>query len=690
MELTFLIGKDGRNVKRPQSHRACSLCRQRKKRCSHNPSCLRRSSPRTPKHLHIAPQSDPSSAQTSPQSSTQQGLTISSRTSVSEAHTGPEDLDLAGRHFLCDTNPVVGLIEDRGSRLHRGRSDRGDVGAWVDQSHTSSPAAVDRNSPLLGGNDLDNQHHVGDSNPVVSLLDGKQPGLQRGHGMQGVVGAWFDQRTDSSPRNGDNEHEGGQATGSNRGPALPPKADREILLNIYFDRIHSLLPLLDEDEVRSQASLGTLSIPLLQVILLVASKDRGAAPFLRLGSDAAVLRLETFSERIYNDILKNMPRKEEKKRILTIQILTLLSLHDWGSDGAEESSLHLNQAIHHSQTIGLHHLSTPERQTKPSLKALFWCLWSLDKWNAAINGRAIMINDCDLSHGVQSAIPMFEPPFQVWLHLAEQLSNVIKAYRPMAEGVSNDELDVLTFEELIDRSAAWDIRPELLDSFEFFHHAVVLLSTYSNGLQGRSHTRVSTIRHSHSVMTLASLCRDKDVRDLPPLSMSAYTLSLVFSITYKMCKTSKLQSVRMQARRNLEMFFTRLQSLSSTWWLAAIMTSLGGRAMESLGRQYKISYNNASEEIGVPASSRCQSQLPPGHWTTRPSNSLMLDNPTDTGDIPNRYPHEQGGPLAGLDPFEHSAFAPADAESFDLFLDNFPDVNFSCSASDQLFWDMGS
>ncbi|KAL3461707.1 hypothetical protein BJX64DRAFT_260332 [Aspergillus heterothallicus] len=463
MELTFLIGKDGRNVKRPQSHRACSLCRQRKKRCSHNPACLRRSSPRTPKHLHVAPQSDPPSAQTSPLGSSEHGLTISSRTSVSEAHTAPEDLDLAGRQILCDTNPVVGLLEDRGSRLRRGPSDRGDVGAWVDQSHTSTPRTVDRDSSLLGGNDLDNQHHVGDSNPVVSLLDGKQLGLQHGHAMHGVVGAWFDQRTNSSSRDGTYEHESAQHTSSNiDGSLLPPKADMETLLNIYFDRIHPLLPLLDQEEVWSQFSLGTISTPLLQAILLSASKDRAAAPFLRLGTDSAALQLETFSNRIYNDILKNMPKKEEKKRILTIQILTLLSLHDWGSDGAEESSLHLNQAIHHSQTIGLHHLATPERQTKPSLKALFWCLWSLDKWNAAINGRAIMINDCDLSHRVHSVIPIFEPPFRVWLHLAEELFKVVKAYRPIPEGAKNDELDVLTFEELIDRSDAWDIRPDVL------------------------------------------------------------------------------------------------------------------------------------------------------------------------------------------------------------------------------------
>jgi hypothetical protein len=73
-----------------------------------------------------------------------------------------------------------------------------------------------------------------------------------------------------------------------------------------------------------------------------------------------------------------------------------------------------------------------------------------------------MINDCDLSHRVHSVIPMFEPPFRVWLHLAEQLSKVVKAYRPIPEGAKNDELDVLTFEELIDRSDAWDIRPDVL------------------------------------------------------------------------------------------------------------------------------------------------------------------------------------------------------------------------------------
>jgi hypothetical protein len=135
------------------------------------------------------------------------------------------------------------------------------------------------------------------------------------------------------------------------------------------------------------------------------------------------------------------------------------------------------------------------------------------------------------------------------------------------------------------------------------------------------------------------------------------------------------------------MFYTRLKCLSSTWWLAAIMTSLGGRAMESLDRQSRV-LPDASDEVETPASPHSDSQLPPGYSTTRPFNTQMLDKPASAVNIPDGYLHDQALPPMRPDSFEPATLAAADPETFDIFLDNFPDVNFSCAASDQLFWDM--
>jgi hypothetical protein len=218
----------------------------------------------------------------------------------------------------------------------------------------------------------------------------------------------------------------------------------------------------DEADIRAQFQEGVLSTQLIQSICLVASKDRSAASFLCLGQNSTVLTLEKFSNLLYKDIILNMPRKTGRKKITAIQVLALLSLHEWGPTGFEDCSLHLVQAIHHAQTIGLHLVRPDDLQTAPPLKALFWCLWSLDRWNAAINGRPVMIHDQDMGQKVDDILPLFKSPFRTWLCLTDKLGEVIRYYRPIVDGSDEKELDLLSFEELVDSSNAWDIPINLL------------------------------------------------------------------------------------------------------------------------------------------------------------------------------------------------------------------------------------
>lgn len=324
----------------------------------------------------------------------------------------------------------------------------------VEERHPASSTAP---SPSGAGSNSDPGPFACDTNPVVTLLDDSESRLPKGQLRRGNVGA--------SLRPNVYFHSQSASTGDSLpGSAgdislLPPKNTQEVLLNLYFRRIHPLLPLLDEDETRSQFTNGTLSLPLLQSICLVASKDRCAAPALCLGTDTTVLPLERFTGLIYADITKNMPRKEEK-RILTIQILVLISLHGWDPNGCEDSSLNLLQAVHHCHTLGLH-LSMPGKIPESS-RRLFWCLWSLDRWNAAINGRPLMIHDYDMDQEVTAVLPLFRPSFRIWLRLAHQLGQVIGTYRPVIDRNREQDIELLTFEEIVEDSDGWTTRTEIL------------------------------------------------------------------------------------------------------------------------------------------------------------------------------------------------------------------------------------
>jgi hypothetical protein len=323
--------------------------------------------------------------------------------SIPNASEGAVGEELDARRFACDSNPLVALLDDPQSRLLKGQTQKGDVGAWLhDERIISDPNAL--------------RHTAAHR--------------QRPH-LYGDLGL------------------------------LPPQSSQVALIKIYFCRIHPLLPLLDEDDTLFQFANGTLSLPLLQSICLVAAKEQGAASLLSLGSDGVLLPVTRFSQRIYKDILSNMPSREEGNRITTIQILALLSLHEWGPNGSEDSSLSLAQAIHHAQTIGLH-LRRPDSETSLKSRALFWTLWSLDKWNSAINRRPVLIHDCDLGQTATDVLPLFKPPFRSWLLLADQLSRVIGLFRPMVGGTPEQNLDLFTFEEIVETSESWNIGPELL------------------------------------------------------------------------------------------------------------------------------------------------------------------------------------------------------------------------------------
>lgn len=310
------------------------------------------------------------------------------------------EVDQESRRFACDSHPVATLMEQNESRLKEGRSQKGDVGAWLGADESS----------------IDQGETPGSSSPVLGIH---------------VHPDW-----------------------------LPPKHCEEALVDIYFRRIHPLLPLFDEDSIRNQHKAGRLPLRLVQVICLVAAKDQGAVPFLCLGPNSNPLPLEKFSSILYTDAMKNISRRAEKK-VLAIQILALLSLHEWGSTGSEDCSLNLAQAIHHAQTMGLH-LLRPDQHAGTSSRGLFWCLWSLDRWNAAMNGRPLMIHNGDLSQRVDDVVSTFQSPFRVWLRIADKLGEVIHFYRPIMKGVDQSELDLPPFEDIVEDCEAWDMPPDLL------------------------------------------------------------------------------------------------------------------------------------------------------------------------------------------------------------------------------------
>lgn len=233
---------------------------------------------------------------------------------------------------------------------------------------------------------------------------------------------------------------------------VPPKPHRDALVDIYFTYVHPLLPILDQETFQKRYHEGTAPRMLVQAICIVASKHDRARPHLILSDDASSLyEPRNFGKKLYASINAAINAKVETDRIMLIQVLALLSLYREGSDGAEQSSMHIAQAIHHAHTFGLQFGGHTRHSNQEVYERLFWCLWSLDKLNACINGRPLIIHDRDCNiRSMHNDPEKRRTPFAIWLQLAEALDKVINLYRPGTEHENTGwEVDFPSFEDIV-------------------------------------------------------------------------------------------------------------------------------------------------------------------------------------------------------------------------------------------------
>lgn len=247
-----------------------------------------------------------------------------------------------------------------------------------------------------------------------------------------------------------------------------PLSTLDRLIPIYFSKVNHILPLVDKYSCSCAHAAGTVSVFLERAMCLVAAKDSAATPHLRLVANGPILSPREFCTEIYGGLVFVMNDSLETDRITRIRSLALMSLHCEGYEGAEAASMHLCQAIHQAQTVGLH-LNRPDRASD-SFSDLFWCLWTLDKMHASIGGRPVLLADRDI--GIErpsTKITHARSAFEAWFAITELLSSVISLYRPTADHTVGWETEFPTFEEMIGDNVREDLDFAALGMLWFLH-----------------------------------------------------------------------------------------------------------------------------------------------------------------------------------------------------------------------------
>jgi hypothetical protein len=250
------------------------------------------------------------------------------------------------------------------------------------------------------------------------------------------------------------------------------------LIDIYFEKIHPILPLLEEEEFRRNHAGGVVPEPLVHAMCLAAAKDADAEPHLKLSDSPVTVPPRQFCSILHASVAGALRVPVRFEKITLIRILALVSLHSEGPEGAEEASLWLSQAMHHSQTLGLHlgQAAAVSAGNDLVMKRLFWCLWTLDRINSAINGRPIFMSDVDIAIETFAPGESGFPAFEAWLKVADVLNKVIDFYRPTSNlSESGWEGDWPVMEELIDSVNGWDLSASILATIHLFYLTVSIL-----------------------------------------------------------------------------------------------------------------------------------------------------------------------------------------------------------------------
>lgn len=331
---------------------------------------------------------------------------------TSTASANPAVPSLSTERFVGDLNPEAVIRE----RLDEptGNPLRNRIGLWISSSTPRDAGGVPRRRP---------------SNGIVSSFTRPSLSSSDSEGIASILQQRYAAAMQACKR--------------------LPVATSKALTAIYFSTVNRIAPLLDEHEFLAVQTEGLFSVFLERAICLVAAKDRAAASHLRLVEQGEVMHTRQFCSEVYKGLVAAMDAGLEPDRLTRIRILALMSLHCEGYEGAEAASLHLCQAIHQAQTVGLH-LDRPDRRPADPPVQLFWCLWTLDKMHASIGGRPVLLADRDI--GIEKPIPQCQKlpgPFGVWLAISDLLATVISFYRPSASNTSGWEEGFPPFEDIV-------------------------------------------------------------------------------------------------------------------------------------------------------------------------------------------------------------------------------------------------
>lgn len=433
--------------------RACEDCRRRKKRCHHHRN-------NDGDHDQVASNKHPSPPASIPSEPSQ---------------SGPID-DNADQHGPSqNTNDMnESAIPPHHVNHNEGAED------FPPQSHIrrgSSKVASETPRSVAS-------RFVGDMNPESAFLTANDPNEIKPSHAGGGVGVWMIQNSAAvlESTTNTNSHISAAAsrpaknmpsTGLFHGLASPlqqvfvPLLEKECLSTrpppvqsaelfyIYVEKFQPILPVVDLEAYQALSRESPSRTLLLQGMCLVASTHPTSAAHLSLPINdhvVAVLTCEEFGERLFASMRILIEIGAIQDKLVIIQGLLLMWHHASSRKGGELSSFVVSRAVQYLYSLGLHIQQQHDELEGGFTSTLFCCVWAIDRLNATIQGRPVLIHERDVARPLQSCFDAQQPPFRLFLDVVALLDRTIALYRPsVMNKESTDDDDFILYEDLLAR-----------------------------------------------------------------------------------------------------------------------------------------------------------------------------------------------------------------------------------------------
>ncbi|RMZ66961.1 fungal specific transcription factor [Pyrenophora seminiperda CCB06] len=309
-----------------------------------------------------------------------------------------------------------------------------------------------------------------------------------------------------------------------------PKTTTDALLPLYISLLDDLTPITNGASVFRDYSNGRASIYLVRAICLVVCKTVHAAPFLQLTESGPLLEPLDFASKLLAGLDAAIKADLEPDRVIKVQILALMHLHNDGLAGVDRASSYLSQAICEAWSMCLH-LKIPGNPDKDICEYLWWSLRNFDRLGKPIMAAApFFIDDADI--GINRITPeksnYRSRIMSVALNLGDLMTAATKSYKagftsavdscqvfpPLSEVIHNVNFDQFHKSHRV--------------YLEVWYHVAAMLSCRYSGPGTVPYTRRFT-----SANLVLDLVSTEGVEVFPPLPLVPYAVSMSTTVIYR-------------------------------------------------------------------------------------------------------------------------------------------------------------